>query len=362
MQKIFTTFRAAVESFPLGYQKIGILKPGRYNGFDDISSTGGLGISIGHSGQIPKTDKEGESENNFGAIIMPTGIIVHEHSPVLISVPSNQSHGTNRVHLLICEHNYSEVQGGTPLTYSIIEGNHHTNLPAIPNPSKQVAIGKIVTQANSNNYEGITYTPFLSPLLGDLDAAGLYTYLQTLVSQALEEATVVNVSNATNLGNGIEIFKDKVGSILRFKTIKSPDNSIQVANTMVDEETGQEEIHLKAVPVVGVIRTSNSLTLNSTHNGKIIMFTNGSNPVTLTIPEGLPANFRVTFTKDLSTPPGSSGITTYPSGDPDIEVVTTGAVKISTSVGVKLAGYGKVGVIQGSSVTDYYQLSGELVP
>ena len=32
-QTRFTTWKAAVDSFPLGQQNIGFLRPGRYNGF-----------------------------------------------------------------------------------------------------------------------------------------------------------------------------------------------------------------------------------------------------------------------------------------------------------------------------------------
>lgn len=362
MQKRFTTHRAAVESYPLGYQKVGILKPGRYNGFDVMTSTGGLGISIGHSGQIPKTNIEGDAENAFGALLMPTGIIIHQHDALLLSVPTNQSYETARVHLVICEHNYSAVQGGVPATYSIVEGNHPINIPSIPNPTKQVAIGTIKVEANGNTYEDMTYTPILGPLLGDLDPAGLYAYLQTLVNQAVEDANTPAVVGAVNLGSGIKIFKDKVNNILRFKTIKSSDNSIQVVTSVVDEEEGIEEIDLKAIPGANIISTSDSVLLGPTHNGKVIRFTNGASPVTITIPEGLPSNFHVGFTKDDSTAPGSNGIIAYGTDSaPNITVVTTGAVKARTSDGIKLAGKGKMAMIQSTGITDYYMIMGDLV-
>ena len=41
-QKIFTKYRDKVESFPLGEENIGILKPGRYTGFDLLSFSGTL--------------------------------------------------------------------------------------------------------------------------------------------------------------------------------------------------------------------------------------------------------------------------------------------------------------------------------
>jgi hypothetical protein len=144
MQKVFTSWRAATESFPLGEQQVGLLKPGRYSGYDLLTSNGGgLGVYINHSTRVLKTKTDNTFAPTFGAIMMPTGIIIHDDSELSFVLASNFGNSNERIDYLICENIYQEVEGGTPGIYSIIQGPNNGNEPNLTNPEKQVLIGKI---------------------------------------------------------------------------------------------------------------------------------------------------------------------------------------------------------------------------
>lgn len=182
-QKIFTTFRASVESFPLGEQNVGLLKPGRYSGFDTMSQSlsGGLSIEISHSGIINKTQTDGNQAPPYGSILMPTGIIIHDDNIISLNVQSNANNTNKRIDWLICENEYQPVEGGTPVYYSIIQGPNDGTSPVIPDPTKQVLIGIITIEPGSSSYSDLTYTPCLPHLLGDLT----YTQLTDIINDVV---------------------------------------------------------------------------------------------------------------------------------------------------------------------------------
>lgn len=194
-QKIFTTFRAAVESFPLGEQNVGLFKPGRYSGFDvmEQSLSGGLSIEIKHSGTINKTQNDGNQAPAYGSILMPTGIIIHDDDTLKFNVQSNTGNLNQRIDWLICENEYQAVEGGTPAFYSIIQGPNDGTEPVIPDPTKQILIGKLKIEAGSSSYTGLTYEPSIANLPGDLT----YQQLTSIINN------VVVFPDATNTIKGI---------------------------------------------------------------------------------------------------------------------------------------------------------------
>ena len=192
-QKLFTTFRAAVESFPLGEQNIGLIKPGRYNGYDIFNKTGGLTFRLSHSGSISKTKKDGTPDNQFGAIIMPTGIVIHESDTIDLLVTTNSGNANMREDLVICEHDYQEVQNGTPANYSVVKGPMDGSKPTLPNPEKQVIVGRITITPGGYTEDDISYKKETANLPGDLT----YNELLQLLNESL------NISDATETVKGI---------------------------------------------------------------------------------------------------------------------------------------------------------------
>lgn len=349
-QKRFTTFKAAVESFPLGEMHIGLLKPGRFNGFTLMTPNSGLSVNIEHEEIIRKTDKAGTEDNKFGAIVMPSGIIIHENTAITLDLFTNTSNGTDRRDILICEHNYQEIQAGTVATYSIIQGpNDDDTRPVLTDPTKQIIIGEFLFKANSGNFADIVYTPEIAPLPGDMDAADIYSYIEQLVIQEIQDAG----SSAENVGDGPGIiFRDTEGGIINLRTLKSPDNSVKVV-------VNGDIIEITRGTPNDIVEVSSALTLSAEeHNGKTLRVTGSG--YNITIPTGLPVGFEVFGYMASSAVPSASGL--YPNvgaAPSNILIVPASGVK-GRANGTMLV-LGKSFYIQGTALANYYDILGDLV-
>ena len=192
-KKLFTTYRAPVDSFPVGEQNVGLLKPGRYNGFDTMITRGALDISIVHNSVIKKTQKDNTYSPNYGAILFGSGLILHDEDEIPLKVDSNSGNGNQRIDYVVVENTYQEISGGTPPIYSIIKGPSNGTEPTLSNPAKQVLIGKIYIIANGYLYTDLTYVPERVPLIGDMT----YNMLTAIINNA------VSVPNADTTRRGI---------------------------------------------------------------------------------------------------------------------------------------------------------------
>lgn len=181
-QKRFTTYKASVESFPLGEANVGILKPGRYNGFDSMSTSDNISVTISHTGLVPKTDTN-NAQVVFGALFMPTGIVIHEDESVILNMPSTSSPGagdpTTRNFLVVCEHNYQQVKGGVEANYLIIANpTFGTGVPSLTNPATQVAIGVITKDYSAGT---LSYAKKVNPIAGDMTDLELYKLIEKYI-------------------------------------------------------------------------------------------------------------------------------------------------------------------------------------
>lgn len=356
MQKRYTTYKASVESFPLGQQNIGLIKPGRFNGFDIFATEGGLNISLNHSGQIRKTLTNNTAENAFGALVMPTGIIIHDTNEVALTVGTNVGNVNLRTDLVICEHNYQEIEGGTVATYSIIQGAGDGTVPVLTNPTKQIIIGKIEVAPEGSTFGDMTYIIEPAPLPGDMDPSQLYDYISQLIIQAVSD-NGGEANTAGNSGTGAGIFKNKTGVTINLKTLKSPDGSI-----LFDTAADEDEVHLK----VGVgsgdrIDMADSFTLLAEHNGKMIRILNSTTAVNVTVPEGLPVNYHVGIFQDKETEPPAIGVSSFGITIKNITFVTSGNAKLRSAGGRnKLLGPGYSCLLHSTGITDYHVLMGDL--
>ncbi len=71
----------------------------------------------------------------------------------------------------------------------------------------------------------------------------------------VEFDTTAEPNQAANVGTGAEVWKDKLGEVLRFRTIKSPDNSISVNLGGANND----EIHLSTENAGGEVNTASNL-------------------------------------------------------------------------------------------------------
>lgn len=207
MNKTFTNFRAAVDSFPLGEKYVGLLKPGRYSGFDTLTTRGALDISIGHSGKLKKTGTDNNYAPNYGALMFSTGTIYHSDEVVQLQVQGNSGNPSPRIDFVIAENSYQEIQGGTPVIFSIIQGAMGGTEPVLSNPAKQVHVGTIKIVANGYLYTDITYTPKVAPLLGDVTYNEFSTMINQYVNIPVADETkrgIARTGTQVEVNDGIE--------------------------------------------------------------------------------------------------------------------------------------------------------------
>ena len=213
-QKFFNVWKDPVESFPLSEQQNGPLPKGRYCGYDSILDTGapGPGVTVQVTHGITgydKTIESGSLQNNVGIAKLPNGTIVHEDNALAsVVVPSNAANAFDRIDLLVADHTYTPLPGGTPVTYAVIQGaNGGPVEPSVPTPASQVIIGRFYVLASSDAFGSITYTPADVPLVGEetyasfrakLDlqttavAAAQHAGLQTQIDDVVNDVAAIN--------------------------------------------------------------------------------------------------------------------------------------------------------------------------
>ena len=194
-QKTFFNWQDSIKSFEFGEQFNGIIQPGRYRGYDQITDAGGVGINInlahlitGHS----KTIENNSQVNNVGIAMLPNGTVVHETTALPnIPIDTNGAGPNARVDLIIAEHEYTQVDPGTPVVYSVVKGDALGNVPSLPNPEKQIELGRLVIGAGGTTFGDIlSYTPASLPLLGNESAQSFRDKLELLTQAEVVQAAV----------------------------------------------------------------------------------------------------------------------------------------------------------------------------
>lgn len=385
--KVFTKFKDPVNSFPLGEMNLGLLKPGRYSGFNVLEEEIGLNIRIKHSNAIVKssvTTDDVITTVNFGSALLPNGSIIHneediDDSGIALIVDSNLGNANIRYDLVICEHEYVEVAGGQPPLYFIQKGPNDGSEPELSNPEKQIVLGKIEVAAGGYTFGALTYTPTLVPLPGEMDPEMLVQYISDII--AIGYATTLTAGKI-RIGTPLEVSErvdatvaitpasviylvptDTLPGMLR----KATDNEV-IANTLTPA-TPEAYVTLDQFrKYVGLrdllLHPGNSTTIPDTWNGKTINVCGdgGSTPlITLTIPNSLSKNFKVELlckTQNVQLSP-AAGVTL---------MVPTGFLAKSNSLGSKItlecvdATDGLVFVVNGDLKKNQLTISTGLVP
>lgn len=182
-QKRFTNYKASVESFPLGEEKIGLFKPGRYNGFDVMTTNDNITLNISHAGIITKSDPLGNAINVYGALITPTGLVIHQEGDIQVNLPPTSpptdDQPKKRKYILVCEHNYQAVKGGVPASYFIIANPEFGDgIPELGDKTTQVILGIITRNYDTNE---LTYEKKQAPLLADRTPLELYNLIKEFI-------------------------------------------------------------------------------------------------------------------------------------------------------------------------------------
>lgn len=313
-QKIFTNYRSKVESFPLGEENVGILKPGRYSGFDILSFTGNLRIILSHSNKVRKTGIDNLHKSPFGAILLPTGSILHEDSIVELNVDDNVANTNNRIDYVLCEHIYEEVVGGTVAQYSLLKGPLNGEEPVLVNPQTQVLIGKVTITAGGFNNTHISYVPEVVHLLGDLSYTELADWVNEVVifpTQYLVPKNGIIMFNglAENVPDGWAICDGDNGTPdLRDRFIVSTGTSNNLGST-----GGSNSVNISQSNLPNVIYNASTSSTGG-HNHDVTMSADGGHTHTGTTNLAGSHNHGWTGQDGTGFPDGSGDSTTAGSG------------------------------------------------
>ena len=194
-QKQYTTYQADVLSFELRDAPLGVIKPGRYIGYDDMSqntppAAGDIILDFDHTNGIPKYDQTNPTpviENTRGVAVTTQGVIIAEDQTVTQTL-TFINHASGGYHILYMNHAYlSGTPGANAATYGIKSGSGGGGLPTLDFPTRQVIIGVIQEAPNGAVFGDLTYHPY-HPGVGDTN---LHDKLfRTSVNKAFAEGTL----------------------------------------------------------------------------------------------------------------------------------------------------------------------------
>lgn len=152
-------YNVPLTSFQVNQLNQGLLPKGRYQGFDTIDNPGGVGLNIRLLNNLgfTRVDIANAFETTNRAIMVtPLGSVIHtDENPTL---PIDDTAGGQRRDLVVLNHEFTQVAGGSLATFSIVTGTplpigdpsySVAPLPTLPNPQKQTIIG-ILEHKNSN--------------------------------------------------------------------------------------------------------------------------------------------------------------------------------------------------------------------
>ena len=167
-------------------QFLGILKPGRYRGFDTISVVNGTTIDVTHSSNraliSPGIDQVDSA--NTGVWLTNQGVVIKENAtiPGLINASMDNTLNTaKRIFAVYGQHQYSAVVGGTIATYGIKAGSVEGAYPVLDFPKTQVILLYIHIPAGQN-----------------ATGIGVYVELPRMTALGYEEAALIDWQNVFN--------------------------------------------------------------------------------------------------------------------------------------------------------------------
>lgn len=165
-QKQYTTYQADILSFELRDALLGILQPGRYIGYDQMTeyqaqSGNSVYCRVSAISGINKYDKASPPvlEAARSVAVTTQGTIIAEDSNVDFTIVINGALATGRWHLLYMEHEYTSVQGANPATYGIITGTDGGGKPSLTSATRRIILGYIWEGPTPSDFSDLTYEP-----------------------------------------------------------------------------------------------------------------------------------------------------------------------------------------------------------
>jgi len=188
-------------TFEINRRLIGILGAGRYRGFEADTFQNDMILRLVHTTGHLHIEKNLTSQN-CGLLLTKQGTAIRETEALNLTIDPNTHSSSFRIDLVVCEHNYVEVDGGSTALYKIIKGSYASvstgttsqvgtaneggavgggfsgggpvtsnepEEPSLDAPNKQIIVGRLYVPAQTTllTKGGVKYFPAEIPQLGD---------------------------------------------------------------------------------------------------------------------------------------------------------------------------------------------------
>jgi len=165
-QKQFTTYQADVLSFDLREALLGIIRPGRFSGFDQITDydtpDGTIYLHLSHSAAaVQKLAKLGSSlDSPIGVAVTTQGTIIHEDATeIVMDIPDNNASQYDKWYIIYMEHDYVEVQGANNASYGFIAGTGGGGMPTLLEAYHRVPLAYIQADSYATEIAHLHFYP-----------------------------------------------------------------------------------------------------------------------------------------------------------------------------------------------------------
>jgi len=199
-------------TFSLNQRLMGVLPDGRYRGYEAKPFVAGMNLILWHDVTGYKyIKKDLTSFTKVGCAITKQGMVINETGEISIGILPNLT-SEFRIDLIVMEHFYEDIVGGTAATYLSIQGTPSPSpvAPALTDPDKQVIIGYLLVPdgCTSLTDSGVAYTKATTPVLANdssvFDSA-IYAPIAALNLNSLTDVTITSVASGHILvHNGTE--------------------------------------------------------------------------------------------------------------------------------------------------------------
>lgn len=178
-----TKYHALIQSFPLSQSRIGIMKEGRYCGFDTLIEGeigDGIPVEIAHDGaEITPVSSGNTWGVKEGVVLTPHGVVIKctDNAILDVALPggiTTPSHPLSvddplsyaRIDLVYLEYEWIAGDVGFEPFVGIIQGTPGAGVPSLGDAQIQVALGYIYVANGATAFNGLLYVPLKVPSLG----------------------------------------------------------------------------------------------------------------------------------------------------------------------------------------------------
>lgn len=200
----FTTYKEDITSFELGEAMLGVLEPGRYRGYDTLSSGGApagnvIPVHVNHTGSGIQKGSHANPPvlgNQTGVVLSPQGTIIHnDDTDIDVNISDGNGQAGDRYDLIFIEHEYYDVEGANPSIIGVKQGSDGGGVPTLDKPAEQVAVIQVKIINTVTVFGDLQFTILSPAKIGDYE---IDTEFDDLLTNIIGDRQYTNEYYITN--------------------------------------------------------------------------------------------------------------------------------------------------------------------